>query len=166
MALYKHRQNLVDLLNQIQVPTTINSQDLNAMIGSINKELTISYSDKDLTKTGKHYNDPLYITVDSMGKRIMMVLINDGSTLNVCLLKTSSCLGLNMRQPCIHDTEVVPSSLYQKVRFPHEGAIVTMYGDAFTVPKPIYGTDSKKEPLTLDFFEIKRPGFERREKEV
>ena len=166
MALYKHRQNLVDLLNQIQVPTTINSQDLNAMIGSINKELTISYSNKDLTKMGKHYNDPLYITVDSMGKRIMMVLIDDGSTLNVCLLKTSSCLGLNMRQPCIHDTEAVPSSLYQKVRFPHEGAIVTMYRDAFTVPKPIYGTDSKKEPLTLDFFEIKRPGFERREKEV
>ena len=95
-----------------------------------------------------------------------MVLIDDGSTLNVCLLKTSSCLGLNMRQPCIHDIEAVPSSLYQKVRFPHEGAIVTMYGDTFTVPKPIYGIDSKKEPLTLDFFEIERPGFERREKEV
>ena len=166
MPLYKHQQNLVDLLNQIQVLTTTNSQDLNAMIGSINKELTISYSDKDLTKKGKHYNDPLYITVDSMGKRILMVLIDDGSTLNVCLLKTASCLGLNMRQPCIHDIEVVPSSLYQKVRFPHEGAIVTMYGDTFTVPKPIYGIDIKKEPLTLDFFEIERPGFERREKEV
>ena len=45
VVLYKHRQNLVDLLNQIQVPTTTTSQDLNAMIGSINRELTISYSD-------------------------------------------------------------------------------------------------------------------------
>ena len=45
MASYKHRQNLVDLLNQIQVPTTTTSQDLNAMIGSISRELTISYSD-------------------------------------------------------------------------------------------------------------------------
>ena len=35
MASYKHRQNLVDFLNQIQVPTTTTSQDLNAMIGSI-----------------------------------------------------------------------------------------------------------------------------------
>ena len=96
MASYKHRQNLVNLLNQIQVPTTTTSQVLNAMIGSINKELNISYSDKHLTKKGKHHNNPLHITVDSMGKRILMVLIDDGSALNVCPLKTASCLGLSI----------------------------------------------------------------------
>ena len=74
MASYKHYQNLVDLLNQIQVPTTTTSHDLNAMIGSINRELTISYSNKDLTKKGKHHNDPLHITVDAKGKRIPMVI--------------------------------------------------------------------------------------------
>ena len=181
MALYKHRQNLVDLLNQIQVLTTTTSQDLNAMIGSINRELTISYSDKDLTKKGKHHNDPFHITIDSMGKRILMVLVDDGSALNVCPLKTTSYLGLSIEdfvptdqhvraydnnkrevlgtitleltigpmvkkvdfqflnialcfnillgRPWIHDTEAVPSSLNQKVRFPHEGAIVTIYVD-------------------------------------
>ena len=66
-------------------------------------------------------------------------------------------------RPWIHDTEVVPSSLYQKVRFPHEGAILTIYGDILTMPKPIYGIDSEKEPLNLDGFEIKRLGFEKRE---
>ena len=86
MASYKHRQNLVDLLNQIQVPITTTSQDLNVMIGSISRELTISYSDKDLTKKGKHHNDLLHITIDAKGKRIPMVLIDDGSTLNVVLL--------------------------------------------------------------------------------
>ena len=96
MALYKDYQNLVDLLNQIQVPTTTTSDNPNAMIGSINRELTISYSDKDLTKKGKHHNDPLHIIVDSMGKRIPMVLIDDGSALNVCPLKTASCLGLRI----------------------------------------------------------------------
>jgi len=35
-----------------------------------------------------------------------------------------------------------------------------------TTPKPIFGIDSKNEPLTLDGFEIERPGFERREEEV
>ena len=90
------QQNLLDLLNQIQVPTTTTSQDLNAMIGSINRELTISYSNKDLTKKGKHHNDPLHITIDSMGKRILMVLVNDGSALNACPLKTASCLGLSI----------------------------------------------------------------------
>ena len=96
MASYKHCQNLVDLLNQIQVPTTITSQDLNAMIGSISRELTISYFDMDLTKKGKHHNDPLHITVDAKGKKIPMVLIDDGNTLNVCPLKTTSCLGLRI----------------------------------------------------------------------
>ena len=66
------------------------------MIGSINRELTISYSDKNLTKKGKHHNDPLHITVDSMGKRIPMVLIDDESALNVCPLKTASCLGFSI----------------------------------------------------------------------
>ena len=96
MASYKHRRNLVDLLNQIQVPISTTSQDLNAMIGSINRELTISYFDKNLTKKGKHHNDPLHITVDVKGKRIPMVLIDDGSALNVCPLKIASCLGLSI----------------------------------------------------------------------
>ena len=77
MASYKHHQNLVDLLNQIQVPTTTTSLDLNIMIGSISRELTISYSDKDLTKKEKYHNDPLQITIDAKGKRIPMVLIDD-----------------------------------------------------------------------------------------
>ena len=66
------------------------------MIGSISRDLTISYSDKDLTKKGKHHNDPLHITVDAKGKRIPMVLIDEGSALNVCPLKTASCLGLSI----------------------------------------------------------------------
>ena len=125
-----------------------------------------------------------------------MVLIDDGSALNVCPLKTTSCLGLSIEdfvstdqhvraydnsrrevlgtmtleltigpmiktvevqvlniascfnmllgRPWIHDTEAVPSSLYQKVRFSYEGAIVTIYGDTLTVPKPIFGIDFEK----------------------
>ncbi|XP_075654945.1 uncharacterized protein LOC142625128 [Castanea sativa] len=203
MASYKHRQNLVDLLNQIQVPTTTTSQDLNAMIGSINRELTISYCDKDLTKKGKHHNDPLHITVDSMRKKIPMVLIDDGSALNVCPLKIVSSLGLDIEdfvptnqhvraydnsrrevlgiitleltiglmvkkvdfkvlniassfnmllgRPWIHDTEAVPSSLYQKVRFPHEGAIVTIYGDTLIVPNYLRNDEKNELPFGDEF---------------
>ena len=148
------------------------------MIGSISRELNISYSNKDLTKKGNHHNNSLHITVDANGKRIPMVLIDDGSHLNVYPLKTASFLGLsiedfvptdqhvkaydNSRRKVlgtvtlkltigpmikkvefqvlnialcfnmllgrlwIHDTEAVPSSLYQKVRFLHEGTIVTV----------------------------------------
>ena len=64
-------------------------------------------------------------------------------------------------QPWIHDVEVVPSSLYQKVQFPHEGAIVTIYGDTLSPLKLIFGIQFEKEPVTLDGFEIGKPGFER-----
>ena len=43
---------------------------------------------------------------------------------------------------------------------------MTIYGDTLTVPKPVYGIDSKKESLTLDGFEIERPSFEMKEEEV
>ena len=82
------------------------------------------------------------------------------------VLNIASCFNMLLRQPWIHDTEVVPSSLYQKVWFPHDGAIVTIYGYTLTTPKPIFGIDFEKEPLTLDGFEIERSGFQRREKEV
>ena len=147
-----------------------------------------------------------------------MVLVNDGSALNVCPLKTTSYLGLSVEdfvptdqhvraynnsrrevlgtitleltiglmvkkvdfqalniascfnmllgRPWTHDTEAVPSSLYQKVRFPHGGAIMTIYEDTLIVPKLVYGIDSEKEPLSLDGFEIERPSFEKKEEEV
>jgi len=147
-----------------------------------------------------------------------MVLIDDGSALNVCPLKTASYLGLSVKdfvptdqtvraydssrrevlgiitleltigpmikkvefqvlniascfnillgRPWIHDTGAVPLSLYRKVQFLHKGAIVTIYGDTLTVPKPIFGIDYEKEPLTLDGFEIEKLAFGRREEEV
>ena len=69
-------------------------------------------------------------------------------------------------RPWIHNTEAVPSSLYQKVRFRYEGTIVTIYGDTLTILKPIFGIDFEKEPLTLDGFEIEKLDFGRREEEV
>ena len=67
------------------------------MIGFISRELIISYSDKDLTKKGKRHNDPLHVTIDARGKRIPMVLTDEGSASNVCPLKTASYLGLSIR---------------------------------------------------------------------
>ena len=43
---------------------------------------------------------------------------------------------------------------------------MTIYGDTLIMPKPIFGIDFEKEPLTLDGFGIENPGLERREEEV
>ena len=80
------------------------------------------------------------------------------------VLKIASCFNMLLGRPWIYDIKAIPSSLYQK--FPHEGAIVTIHGDTLIVPKPVFGIDSEKEPLTLDGFEMEKPGFERRKEEV
>ena len=97
----------------------------------------------------------LELTIGTMIKKVEFQVLN-----------IASCFNMLIERPWIHDTEAVPSSLYQKVQFPHEEAIVTIYGDTLTVPKPIFGIDSENEPLTFDDFEIEKPGFERREEEV
>lgn len=123
----------------------------------------------------------MYITVDTMGKRVPIVLIDNGSALNVCPLRTATVLGLGptdftpsgqtvrsydntrrevigvvtlplimgptefrvefqvldvpscfnilLGRPWTHPARAVPSSLHQKVKFPYEGAIVTLQGD-------------------------------------
>ena len=78
----------------------------------------------------------------------------DFQVLNIAL-----CFNMLLTRPWIHYTEVVPSFLYQKVQFPYEGAIVTIYSDTLTIPKPIFGINSKNKPLTLDGFEIKKPSY-------
>ena len=82
------------------------------------------------------------------------------------VLNIASCFNMLLGRPWIHDTEVIPSSLYQKVWFLHEGAIITIYGDTLTILKPIFGIDSENKPLTLDGFEIEKPDFGRIEEEV
>ena len=52
------------------------------------------------------------------------------------VLRIALCFNMLLGRPWIHDTEAIPSSLYQKVRFAHEGAIVTIYGDTLTAPSP------------------------------
>ena len=64
------------------------------------------------------------------------------------VLNIASCFNMLLRRPWIHHIETMPSSLYQKVQFPHERAIVSIYGDTLTVPKPIFGIDFEKEPVT------------------
>ena len=97
----------------------------------------------------------LELTIGPMIKKVEFQVLNIASYFNMLL-----------GRPQIHDAEAVPSSLFQKVQFPHEGAIVTIYGDTLTSPKPIFGNDSEKELLTLDSFEIESPGFKRRKEEV
>ena len=76
----------------------------------------------------------LKLTIGPMIKKVKFQVLN-----------IASCFNMLIRRPWIHDTEAVPSSLHQKIWFPHERAIVTIYGNALTIPKPIFGIDFEKK---------------------
>ena len=95
MASYSHRQAILKLLNQVQIPTDISPEALSAMIGTISQDTVIAFSDKDLPINGTNHNEALNITVDIGENRVPMVLIDNGSALNVCTLKTTIYLGIN-----------------------------------------------------------------------
>ena len=53
----------------------------------------IVFSDDDLPPEGLDHVCPLYITVGCSGLRVPSVLLDNGSTLNVCPLATAIALG-------------------------------------------------------------------------
>ena len=64
------------------------------MIGSLTVQKSLAFSDKDLSPLGKKHSLALHITIQTRGKVIPQVLVDNGSTINVCPLKTARCLGI------------------------------------------------------------------------
>lgn len=56
----------------------------------------MGFSDEDLSLLGKSYNQALHITVESKSMTIPYVLIDNGSTINVCPLKTAISVGIDI----------------------------------------------------------------------
>jgi hypothetical protein len=54
----------------------------------------VTFTKADLPLEGTDHNKPLHVTMKCMGKWIPVVLIDNGSALNVCPLRTALCLGL------------------------------------------------------------------------
>ncbi|KAJ4832367.1 hypothetical protein Tsubulata_035174 [Turnera subulata] len=63
------------------------------MIASLGTDDLVSFSDKDLCPNKGAYVEALYITVHAQGDQILLVLIDNGSALNVCPLKVASFQG-------------------------------------------------------------------------
>ena len=53
----------------------------------------IVFSDDDLPLEGSDHTRPLYISVDCSGRRVLCILLDNGSALNVCHLATAIALG-------------------------------------------------------------------------
>jgi len=97
-----HRTAFIKLLDYAIISPDSTPEQLPNMIGSLTVQKSLSVSDEDLSPLGKKHSLALYITVRTREKILPQVLIDNGSTINVCPLKTARCLGIS-------DTELSPS---------------------------------------------------------
>ena len=64
----------------------------------------LAFSDEDLPPEGATHTRPLQITIECMGTKVLVVLIDNGSALNVCPFRTALTIGLDMET-------IIPSPL-------------------------------------------------------
>ena len=87
-----HRDALIQALSQIKVETTTSLDGLIHMM-TAGRATCIVFSDDDLPPEGSDHTRPLYISVGCSSRRVPSVLLNNGSTLNVCPLSIAIALG-------------------------------------------------------------------------
>ena len=87
-----HRDALIRALSQIRVETTTTPERLIHMMMA-DRATCIVFSYDDLPPEGSDHVRPLYITIGCSGRRVLSVLLDNGSALNVCSLATAIALG-------------------------------------------------------------------------
>ena len=97
MASQKHRKALLDALNGKKVPTETTPQELLSLMGvEGSSHPLLAFSDENLPLEGATHARPLQITIECMGDKVPMVLIDNGSALNVCHFRTALLISLDM----------------------------------------------------------------------
>ena len=97
MASHKHCNALLDALNGKKVPIETTPQEVLSLIGvKVPSHPLLAFSDKELPLEGAIHTRPLQITIECMGAKVLVVLIDNGSALNVCPLRTTLPIGLDM----------------------------------------------------------------------
>ncbi|RVW90359.1 hypothetical protein CK203_045710 [Vitis vinifera] len=135
------------------------------------------FEDDDLPPEDLDHVCPLYITVGCLGQRVPFVLLDNGSALNICHLATTIALdftpsdfvpstqtlrvlriltsfNLLLGQPWIHTAGVIHFSLHQKVKFIHDGQVITTQStrDIFASFELILQISHSKDDLFLTGF--------------
>ncbi|KAL0010865.1 hypothetical protein SO802_005973 [Lithocarpus litseifolius] len=83
MASHKHRSALLDALNGKEVPIETTPQEVLSLMGveALSHSL-LAFFNEDLTLEGATHSRPLQITIECIGTKVPMVLIDNGSALN------------------------------------------------------------------------------------
>ncbi|XP_070011198.1 uncharacterized protein [Nicotiana sylvestris] len=88
-----HRNALMKVLNEAYVPNNITSGEMANMVGQVLESHKITFHKDELPLEGLSHNRALHITVQFEDKFRARVLIDVGSSLNICPLTTLKRLG-------------------------------------------------------------------------
>ncbi|XP_070044889.1 uncharacterized protein [Nicotiana tomentosiformis] len=135
------------ILNEAHVPNKIMVNHLEKIANKIFEENRITFSDDELPMEGTEQNRALYLTVKGEDSAVSSVLVDNGSSANICPLSTLQKLkigterihmnnawpfeftmefqvldmvvsyNLLLGRPWIHTAKAIPSSLHQMVKF-------------------------------------------------
>ena len=85
---------LDDLLRKIKVKPSTTPEDMAQIVNSAMTNAPITFSDEDLPKPHSFHNNALYIVVRVRGMTVPHVLVDGGSSLNICPEMTAKALGI------------------------------------------------------------------------
>ncbi|KAH7845597.1 hypothetical protein Vadar_003927 [Vaccinium darrowii] len=84
---------LIKALSNMEVPPDTPPETMVALLTPTRAKHVVVFTEKDLPPEGAGHNKPLHITLKCMEKWVPVVLLDNGSALNVCPLRTAYCLG-------------------------------------------------------------------------
>ena len=97
MASHKHRSAFLDALSGKEVPIETTPQEVLFLMGvEAPSHPLLAFSNEELPPEGAIHTRPLQITIKCMGAKVPMVLIDNGSALNVCPSRTAITIGLDV----------------------------------------------------------------------
>ena len=85
----------MDALNRSEVPIETMPKELVALSNAQSQKSRLFFTDADLPSEGPNHNKQLHGTVRFHRNTILVCLVDNGSTLNLCPLWTAVRLGLN-----------------------------------------------------------------------
>ena len=100
-----HRKALLKVLKEMCVPTSATESAFEGMVSTALATNQISFTDYALPPKGREHTLPMHIIVRCEDMIVSRVLIDNGSTLNVCLMSTME--QLNVDTFLIHPTTMI-----------------------------------------------------------
>ncbi|XP_070021571.1 uncharacterized protein [Nicotiana sylvestris] len=88
-----HKNALLKVLNEAYVPSNITSGEVANMVGQVLESHKITFNEDELLPEGLGHDKALHITVQCEDYFITRILIDGGSSLNICPLVTLKKLG-------------------------------------------------------------------------